>query len=330
MEIKRKKRTRLEEVVPLEAPYIVHIDPCGACNFKCCFCPCNTVDYLADDRHEKMSFQLFKKIADDMTSFRERVKVVNLFAFGEPLLNEKLPDMIKYIKDLNVTEEIRLTSNGYLLSPEINQELINSGLDVINISVEALREEDYFLLCGVRINIKQFIKNIKDLYKRSRKSNLKITIKIVNSMIKSKEDNDLFFSMFSDYADTIFIDEVSEIWNEFKVSETAYAQAEQKYHDDDKIIGYKKCPWPLIEMVVHSNGRVSACCIDWKFETEYGNVKTENLRDIWHSKRLRDYQIKHMREGKDNISFCKTCNYHAYDDIDNTSELILERLISSN
>lgn len=48
MQIKEivNKRTPLETVVPLEAPYILYIDPCGACNFKCSFCPCNNSGFM--------------------------------------------------------------------------------------------------------------------------------------------------------------------------------------------------------------------------------------------------------------------------------------------
>lgn len=32
-------RNILSEVVPLDTPYVLFLDPCGACNFKCKFCP---------------------------------------------------------------------------------------------------------------------------------------------------------------------------------------------------------------------------------------------------------------------------------------------------
>ena len=32
------EKHKLEEVVPLETPYSVHIDVCSVCNFKCSFC----------------------------------------------------------------------------------------------------------------------------------------------------------------------------------------------------------------------------------------------------------------------------------------------------
>ena len=37
----KNKRTKLVDVVPLSQPYVIMVDPCDACNFKCNFCPTN-------------------------------------------------------------------------------------------------------------------------------------------------------------------------------------------------------------------------------------------------------------------------------------------------
>lgn len=81
----RNERHLLEEVVPLETPYIIYIYPSGACNFKCNFCPCNTSDYMAKERHKIMDMATFKKIVEDLKDFPQKIRVVYLFAFGEPL-----------------------------------------------------------------------------------------------------------------------------------------------------------------------------------------------------------------------------------------------------
>lgn len=32
-------RVPLQDVIPLETPYLIYLDPSSACNFKCQFCP---------------------------------------------------------------------------------------------------------------------------------------------------------------------------------------------------------------------------------------------------------------------------------------------------
>ena len=42
-------RHRLLEVVPLDTPYVMFIDPSSVCNFRCRFCPSNQYDCRTGD-----------------------------------------------------------------------------------------------------------------------------------------------------------------------------------------------------------------------------------------------------------------------------------------
>ena len=74
------EKTKLETVIPLETPYSVHIDVCSLCNFKCNFC------FQADDdairqrglKRGFMDFNLLKKIVDDLTDFKDKLKKVKI------------------------------------------------------------------------------------------------------------------------------------------------------------------------------------------------------------------------------------------------------------
>lgn len=35
-------RLELKNALPMETPYVIHIDPCDTCNFSCKFCPCGS------------------------------------------------------------------------------------------------------------------------------------------------------------------------------------------------------------------------------------------------------------------------------------------------
>ncbi len=318
----RPQRTPLERVIPLSTPYTVFIDPCGACNFTCNFCPCNMSNYRDQDRHKIMSFELFKKIVDDMKEFDRKIKVVNLFSFGEPLLNKQFPDMVRYLKNQDVCDEIRTISNGSLLNPKLNQVLVESGLDFIRISVEALSTEGYKLISGVNIDFDEFIENIRDLYHRSR-GKLQIQAKIVNSSLKSEENVQRFFDIFTPIADYVNIEDIKYDWSEF--AEINYPDDSIRVHDTH--CGGEVCARPLIHMVIHSNGEVGACCTDWKFKTVYGDVKTQSLKQIWNSEKLRQFQIMHLAKKRNELDFCRTCTLKSDDNIDDVSEIILDKLM---
>ena len=74
-----KERTRLETVIPLAAPFILYVDPSSACNLKCRFCPCGRAhdDLWTESKRSSvgvMEMDLFRKIVDDCSGFRIRLK----------------------------------------------------------------------------------------------------------------------------------------------------------------------------------------------------------------------------------------------------------------
>ena len=210
----RNKRTPLEEVVPLSTPYILFIDPCGACNFACSFCPCNTNAFNKAERHKLMPFDKFKKVVDDIATFPDKVKVIYLYGFGEPLLNRDLIEMAKYLKKSDACNEIRLVTNGSRLSPEMNDKLVDSGIDLIRISIEALTAKEYKEMCKVDIDYDELVGNIADLFKKSR-GKLKVAAKIVSATIKSDDDLETFFNIYKQITDFAFVEDLVNGWPEF-------------------------------------------------------------------------------------------------------------------
>ena len=66
---------------------------------------------------------------------------VALHGIGEPLLNEALPDMIRYLKGRNAY--VFFNSNGILLDAHRQHQLIDAGLDELRISLDAASQAGY-------------------------------------------------------------------------------------------------------------------------------------------------------------------------------------------
>ena len=61
---------------------------------------------------------------------------------GEPLIRKELPILVKRLKDIPGIEKVTLTTNAVLLSQCID-ELVEAGIDAINISLDTLDRELY-------------------------------------------------------------------------------------------------------------------------------------------------------------------------------------------
>lgn len=322
----KHKRARLEDVVPRSAPFSIFLDPCGACNFKCSFCPCNVSEFQAAERHKVMSWELFEKIAKDLEAFRGQVKVINLYGFGEPLLNPHIVEMVRTLKENHLCREVRITTNASLLDEEKSKGLIAAGVDLLRVSVEALSAEAYQELCGVKIDFSKVLHNVESFYKLSRGTESKIAAKIVSATLKTEQDRQRFFDLFDSITDYHFIEKIDAYWAEFdemvtqedpvKVHELCYKETAEK----------NICTYPFTDMCIHSNGAIGACCVDWKFATQYGDVRYEHLSDIWNGERHRKFQIAHLTKRlRETVPFCDHCLRKSSDCITN-SEQILARL----
>lgn len=92
--------------------------------------------------------------------------------------------------------------------------------------------------------------------------------------------------------------------------------------DEDKI-----CSFALTNMAVHSNGSVGVCPQDWKFATEYGNVRDASLKDLWDSGKLKGFRIAHLSGNRRKIPYCRDCDVCvSNDDVRNCASEIITRL----
>lgn len=326
MERPREKgeRASLDEVVPRSAPFVVYLDPCGACNFKCNFCPCNHSDVLKTERHRIMDWSLFEKILEDLNAFQGQISVINLHGFGEPLLNPRIADMARALKKSGCCREVRTTTNGSLLDADMSNALIASGIDIVQVSIEALSTAGYREFCDVSIEFETILDNVAKFYELSRAKGgtTKISAKIVSAAFRGPEDGARFSELFAPITDYYSIEDVEPIWSEFVEMQMPAYQV--KSENDRCLVSTRSvgeiCSLPFTDMCIHSNGIVGACCLDWKFATQYGDAREETLYDIWNGHRHGEFLCGLLEQHP--IPFCAACMRKPVDVIEHPQVLV--------
>ena len=81
-------------------PDHVDIEASSACNMKCPMCFHHKIP---KDQVGSMDFDLYKKIVDECAA--HKIFSIRLSWRGEPLLNPKLPEMVRYAKQKGINEE---------------------------------------------------------------------------------------------------------------------------------------------------------------------------------------------------------------------------------
>ena len=118
-------------------PAIIEISE-SECNRKCSFCPRSDPEY--NHVNEFISFLLIEKLGGELKelNFENRI----LFSgFVEPLLDKKLYEKIKLLKNYLPKSKIEINTNGDVLNKKRLIKLFENGLDVLLISVYDSKED---------------------------------------------------------------------------------------------------------------------------------------------------------------------------------------------
>ena len=326
-DMRAAQRENLTQVIPLAMPYVVYIEPTNCCNFKCLFCPTSDSKLLkkVGRANATLSFDLYKKIIDDIKESGTKLRLLSLYKDGEPLLHPDFPQMVRYAKDSGITPRIWTKTNGSLLSPELNQKIVDSGLDWIGISVEATSAEKYFTIAGVKLDYEQFKSNIAHLY--SIKKDLHIYIKIADTNL-TDEEKEKFYSHFSPICDTYAIEKLMG-WSYSSIKDFTLGTNPDTY-DGLAFTEKDVCPYPFYVMAVNADGTVSLCGNDWAHATVIGNVKEQSMQEIWNGEKLFEFRKMLLEGRRCENKACGECYYLKIvpDNLDNDREIILRKIIS--
>jgi len=309
-------RTQLENVIPLETPFVVFVDPADACNFKCSFCPTADRKLMKEVGRpwRQMSFDLYKKITNDLLKFPKKIEVLRLYKDGEPLLNKHFVDMIKYAKDIGASNRIDTTTNAALLNPKLGREIALAGLDRINISIEGINNEQYKQFSNIDFEFNRVLDNVREFYEN--KGNCEMLVKINGDHLTEKDKNK-FLELFGDITDKIYIEHVMSCWPNFDLESHGV-----KVNDNSGIYGQEIkevdiCPYVFYSFAVNSDGLVSVCFLDWARKMIVGDLKTESIEEVWNGGKMKRYRKLMLDGNRKKHPECANCGQMTHGNPDN-------------
>lgn len=323
--IERKERNYLKDVIPLDVPFSMQVELIRACNFKCVYCIHSTPAAKEKLKKYILNYAAFEKFVNDFKSFGKNLKTITFSGIGEPMLNPEIYNILKVAK--NISDKVILITNGSLLNKENIDKLIDTKLDTIRVSLQGISEEDYLQICGVKINFKNFLDNLKYLY--DNRKGVEICLKIPDIVINSPEKKLLAEKLFTDKCDIFTIQAISPLQNNVD-----YTSIKENYDKTMYCSSTLKevlvCPQPFYSMQLMADGSVRPCCMLEPDCYTIGNINEESIYDIWHGVMLKHLQILHLSGEKNKIPACASCNYpkyldNEYDNLDKCRVKLLDK-----
>lgn len=140
---KEKLSGQYESVEVKTDHVLLQIEVTNACNHRCYFCP----NEQSIRKTTMMDYDFAKRIIKECAEFLSEGAKICFHMNGEPLLYKRLPELVRYAKELGY-EYAFVTTNGSLATDEVLAQLFEAGLDSIKFSINAGSRETYLKIHG--------------------------------------------------------------------------------------------------------------------------------------------------------------------------------------
>jgi pyruvate-formate lyase-activating enzyme len=285
--VMRRVHRRIEHV-RRQRSYGLMIELSSVCNARCVFCPHPTM------QREKriMDDDLFEQIVSRIIEEKIRPTRIDLFNVGEPLTDRSLFQRIRRLKEAFPSALVAMTTNFALATPAIIEELLASGLDRIQISLNAASRDSHREIMG--LDYDKTVRNIEMLIerRRARKSPLYVMLSFVLCEQNRSQARD-FMRTWEDKVDCVWFQRAIDWGGAVDISSP-----------------YTGSPYPCNDLferiVILSNGEFALCCQD------YSGLIRSNVRDTpilaaFHSKPFEEIREVHLKGDIRSLQMCRDC-----------------------
>jgi len=162
-------------------PYI-RLSITDVCNFKCGYCLPNGYQIDKSDNRKFLNINEIKRLAKGLSELG--VCKIRLTG-GEPTIRKDFFEIVNILKNESGIKKVVMTTNGYHLDKKTKQ-IIESGLNGINISIDSLNRETFKKITG-HDRLPEILSGIKNLQDLGFK-NIKINAVLLRGINDSEKD----------------------------------------------------------------------------------------------------------------------------------------------
>jgi molybdenum cofactor biosynthesis enzyme MoaA len=240
-----------------------------------------------------MDWALFTKIADEAAGI-ESLSQITLTGLGEPLMDPKLLDRLRYLRQANPGIELSLVTNGSYLTTDIIDEMVRLRVQLA-ISLNAMTAQRRFEIMGLRDF--DHVVTMCDYALKVGKGVMGVGICAVPSKDLMEAGESARFT---------------ERWGgQYGVGDGA-----SLLHLETNWGGTMfPCRTPMTECCERAlyfihvlwDGLVSLCCQDAEGQVILGDLKTQTLREVFAGDVAADIRRAHVDGRRASLPLCATC-----------------------
>lgn len=282
-------------------PSQILVDVSETCNLGCIHCPHPTFRKSEHYSGSILDPKLNEKLVNEVRDFGAKsTQYIRYASNGEPLMHPHIYEMLTYAK-VNSGTTTTLTTNGVLLNDKNIEKLLLTGVDVVDISIDAYSV---------------------DAYKTIRKGNLEVTRRNVVSLIKKIKETVATTKVVVSYVEQEANKHETELFRDFWTNEGAdyvvvrrlhscsgakldLAEQRRKENDD---VSRRPCLYPWERIVLNARGELAFCPSDWVHGSVITSYKEDvTIRSIWSGEFYSKLRKAHLENHYSSFKFCGQC-----------------------
>jgi radical SAM protein with 4Fe4S-binding SPASM domain len=298
------------DMAALPFPKVIQLQTINACQASCTMCPYPT--YAKVFARGRMDDALFEKITDEI-ALRPEVDTFIPMLQNEPFLDKRIFDKIKRFKEKSAGRvKVELVTNGAFLNDENIAKIRESGLDLLDISLDAVSREAYAKI-RIGLDFDEVIAGVN----RVVAADLPGTSVFVR-LVRQKEnvhEVKAFADEWRARGIPVFIynanNRVGAI-DKFDERVRIPAQKEPVLHkigrSVSRAVWMRHCPIPFSYTNILHNGDMLMCVHDWGRKEIIGNVRDHTIAELWNGPHMREIRsLVHSRQ-YEKVGACRDCS----------------------
>lgn len=288
---------RLSPIFPSQ----VIVDATEVCNLACIHCPHpafkKSVHYAA--RYQEA--ELNEKLVEEVRNFgKGHVQYIRYTGEGEPLIHPKIFEMLTLAKNKSGVF-VSLTTNGMLLNERRVAQLLETGVDAVDISIDAYNPETY---AKIRINgdLSVTQANVEHLLAtvHMQKANTKVVVSFVEQPLNQKESGAFERHWRDKGADYVVVRRLHS-------AAGAVSDVAAKIHLLEKEVPRRPCLYPWERITLNPRGELIFCPQDWTHGSVVTDYRHTTIRQTWQGTFYQKLRQAHLENNFSCYGFCGNC-----------------------
>jgi hypothetical protein len=249
--------------------------------------------YPTLERHKGfMSADVHKLIVDKVFDWGAPIELITHAGMGEPLLDKSITQKIIYEKTVFRKARVAVYSNVSALDEKRSIQLLDSGLDILSVSLNAFRKETYETVMKLpysrtQTNLHRFIE-----LNRLRGQPVEIHVSLIPTEHHSADEIREFREYWTPLVKNVIIPPLIGWGGHFRVTE----------HKKQYPCRYI---WQVLQ--VDWDGTVAMCCEDFETRFPLGNLVTSSPGEVYNSSMFQEQRRRQVSGDFSVPSICEGC-----------------------